>query len=254
MKSLVFDSSGKSKESKAPEFFDSKVREDIVAKAVESARFEVAQPYSLYEEAGRRHAASGKISHQRHKWKGHYGKGVSRIPRKTMWRRGTQFYWIGTEVSGTRGGRRVHGPTLFKRARKVNKRELNLAMKSALAATAQEEFISKRYATLKGISGVHIINQIPEKTKDFVSLIKKMFNTEVAIPRVTSTRAGKGKMRGRRTKSTAGALFIISESEKSNFKHIETRTTKNLSILDLYPLGRLTIFTEKALEELKNVI
>jgi len=38
-------------------------------------------------------SASGKIRHKRHSWKVSYGHGMSRIPRKIFWRRGTNFSW-----------------------------------------------------------------------------------------------------------------------------------------------------------------
>ena len=254
MKAFLYNSSGAKKETKAPDLFDMTVREEIVSKAVEAEKFEAATPYGLAKEAGRRHSASGTISHKRHEWKGHYGKGIARVPRKTMWRRGTQFYWIGAEVNMARGGRRVHGPTIFKKIRKVNKKEMKIALRSAIAATAQQMFIEKRYATLKGMSGVHIIEKMPAKTNDLVELTRKIFSSEVAVPGQKKVRAGLGKMRGRQKKQNAGALIVIGSGEKTNVKHMDVRTVKELSVMDLYPLGRLTIFTEKAMEELPNAI
>lgn len=255
MKAFLYNTKGEKKEAKAPAFFDTTVREDLVAKAVEVARFEEAQPYGLYSEAGRRHSASGTISHKRHEWKGHYGKGVARVPRKTMWRRGTQFMWIGTEVSGTRGGRRVHGPRIIKAIRKINDKEQKLALRSAIAATSQDKFISMRYPTQKVTSGVHIISELPKKTAEIVELSQKVFSTEKASPGKRVGRAGIGKSRGRSTKVNAGALIVIASTEKTNnVRHMDVVNTKDLSVLDLYPLGRMAIFTEAALEELKNVI
>ena len=103
MKSIVFNIDGKKKgEIEMPQMFKEKIREDIVLKYFEASK--IAQPYSPDAKAGKRHSASGTISHKRHDWKGHYGRGISRAPRKTMWRRGEHFYWIGAEVSGARPG------------------------------------------------------------------------------------------------------------------------------------------------------
>ncbi len=254
MKAYIYDSNGAKKDAKAPAFFDSTVREDIVAKAIESERFATAQPYGLYKEAGKRHSASGTISHKRHEWKGHYGKGIARVPRKTMWRRGTQFYWIGAEVNMARGGRRVHGPTIFKHVRKINKNEQKIALQSVLAATSQENYISQRYPTVKAVSGVQIISELPKKTSQLVELMHRIFNTSRATPQGKVIRAGIGKRRGRRFKVNAGALLVTGKDEKVNYKHVDTKTTKELSVMDLYPLGRLTVYTQKALEELQNAI
>ena len=47
----------------------------------------------------------------------------------------------------------------------------------------------------------------------------------------------------------AGLLIIIAADEKAKFNGIDIKNTKNLEITDLYPLGRLTLFTSKAIKE-----
>ena len=61
-------------------------------------------------------------------------------------------------------------------------------------------------------------------------------------------RAGKGKLRGRKYKSNAGLLFITARNEKIKMKGIEIKSIQDVSISDLYPLGRLTVYTSNALE------
>jgi large subunit ribosomal protein L4e len=63
-------------------------------------------------------------------------------------------------------------------------------------------------------------------------------------------RAGKGKMRGRKYKSNAGLLLVTGKDEKLAIKGIDVRNKSSLKIADLYPLGRLTLYTKKAIEEL----
>src|SRR3989344_4359209 len=123
MKATLYSSLGEKKsEISLPTLFDSEIREDIALKYFEAEKFVLRQPYANYDEAGRRHSASGTISHRRHKWKGAYGKGISRVPRKKMWRRGTQFYWVGAEVSSARGGRSIHSPQGLYSTRKINRK------------------------------------------------------------------------------------------------------------------------------------
>jgi len=109
------------------------------------------QPYAPSPVAGKQHSASGKIRHRRHVWKSHYGQGISRIPRKSVSRRGDRFNWIGAEISSTRGGRRAHPPKILSmiNTKKINKKELKIALMSAISATANGIEIVKRYATLK---------------------------------------------------------------------------------------------------------
>lgn len=251
MKAALFDSKGTKKgEIELPKLFETEIREDLVWKVYEAEK-EV-QPYAPFEEAGKRHSASGTISHRRHEWKGHYGKGMSRIPRKAMWRRGTQFFWIGAEVSGTRGGRRAHPPKLFHSEKKINKKERLLALNSALAATVNKEYISARYASLDKTEHLPaVIESMPSKTKDFVSALKNMYaENYLKMLKTKAARAGKGNLRGRKSKSNAGILIVVAPTEKANFKGVDIRTTKNLAITDLYPLGRASIFTKKAIEAL----
>ncbi len=256
MKTIVYDIKGEKKgEMELPKIFNSKIREDIVQKYYEVIRLNLKHVYANYSESGKRHSASGTISHQRHDWKGHYGKGMSRVPRKTMWRRGTQFYWIGAEVSGTRGGRRAHPPRAVKNNKKFNKKEKIIAFHSALAATASAKYIERRYATLGKLEVkmpvvIEYINKI--KSKELIGLLKKIFgNIFRLIIKNKKVRAGKGKLRGRRYKSNAGILLIKSKDENVKMKGINIKSANEISVIDLYPLGRLAVFTKKALEELK---
>jgi len=251
MKTTLFDKQGKKKsEIELPAIFQTKIREDIVQKYFEADK--LIQPYSSYEEAGKRHSASGTISHKRHDWKGHYGRGIARLPRKTMWRRGTQFVWIGAEVSGTRGGRRAHPPKGIGKEKKINKKEIQIAMNSAIASTANQNYIISRYQSLDKISHTPaIIEALPEKTKELKQAIESIHPN---LSRITfpnkKIRAGKGKARGRKHKSNAGILIITSQKENKKLKGFDILSINELTISDLYPLGRLTLFTQDAITEL----
>jgi len=199
MKAEVISLSGeKIKEIELPSFFSDEIREDIVQKVFEAQK--TAHPYGPDPEAGRKHSASGRIRHIRHKWRSAYGRGISRIPRKTMWRRGTQFYWIGAEISGTRGGRRAHGPKIlqFVDYKKINKKELILALKSAIASTGKEEVVSKRYGTInKKLRKFPLVVESKissAKSKELSSLIGKMLGDNKNIAeKQKSLRSGRGK-------------------------------------------------------------
>ena len=251
MKATLYGSKGEKKSQiELPKIFDSKVRADIVQKYFEAAKER--QPYAPAEEAGRRHSASGRIRHIRHKWRAAYGKGISRVPRKTMWRRGTQFYWVGAEVSGTRGGRRSLPPKLNRRVKKTNLQEIKMAMDSAFAATANKAFIISRYSTMDDISSVPaVIESLPKKTKELIEALKNIFGSAYnLVLKAKSVRAGLGKRRGRKYKSNAGLLIVTSDEEDERFKGLDIKPASELKIEDLYPLGRLTLYTKKAIEEI----
>ena len=253
MKATLYYSKGSKKSQiELPKIFSMKVREDLAAKYFEADKF--IQPYAPFREAGMRQSASGTISHQRHDWKGHYGKGISRVPRKTMSRRGTQFFWVGANIPGSRGGRKAHPPKGIGKEKKINKKEIQLAINSGFAATAQEKFLVQRYSSLDKIENTPLIFEaLPEKTKELVSSIKSILKENSGIAfRKKTVRAGKGKLRGRKYKSNAGILIITSNKENPKFKSFDVKTLSEVTISDLYPLGRLTIFTKQALEQLNE--
>ncbi len=254
MKTTLYSSAGEKKgQIDLPSVFSSPIREDIVMKHFEVSK--KIQPYSPKIGAGIRQQGYNQISHKRHDWKGHYGKGISRVPRKTMSRRGTNFYWVASNMPSARGGRRAFPPTGIYADKKTNKKEIALAINSGIAATSSISLIQKRYETLHTLDHApFIIDSLPQKTKSLVSTLKKILgkNIELALKNKV-VRAGKGKKRGRKYKSNAGILILTGKDEKATFSGFEIRNIRNLEIADLYPLGRLTLFTEKAISELNHI-
>jgi len=259
MKAKIYDAAGKEKGLIAlPKCFSTTVREDIVMKIFEIKKTE--QPYAPSPGAGSSYSASGKINHRRHVWKSQYGRGMSRIPRKRLSRRGTQFNWVGATIPSTRGGRRAHPPKVASRINtlSVNKKELKLGICSALTASVESKWLQKRYNSLRDekISVPLIVESkfIENKSKDLISGLKKILGEKlikVAFKK-KEIRSGIGKLRGRKYKSNAGMLFVIGENEKLKSTAFEIISTKFLGINDLANggLGRLTIYTEQAIKEL----
>ena len=263
-KSGILSIEGKKiKEVELPEFFSHPVREDIISKVLEAKK--TMQPYSPSLVAGKQHAASGKIVHRRHVWRSGYGRGMSRIPRKIISRRGSQFNWIGAEVSSTRGGRRAHPPKVISmlNKQKINKKEVKKALMSALSATADIKQISLRYRRieekdLKEREFPIIVESkfISLKTKEFLESMKKILGEKIfpVSLRKREVRSGKGKSRGRKYKSNAGILIVIGKNEKMKAKDFPIRNAENLGISDLAAggPGRLVIYTEQAIKDLQN--
>jgi len=259
MKADLISIDGKKiKEIEIPSMFSAKVRNDILNKVFEAEK--IWHPYAPNFRAGRQASASGIIRHKRHSWKAGYGSGRSRVPRKIMWRRGTQFYWIGAEVSGTRGGRRAHPPKIesMLKTKKINKKEALIALISAIASTSHKENVKSRYKRINEVNiKLPIIVEdkiISLKTKELIPAVEKILGNLfiVAIPE-KSIRAGRGKLRNRKYKKSAGALIIIGNNEKFKTKIIESKKVKELRVADLYPIGRLVIYTENAINDLKSL-
>lgn len=261
MKTQLLDNQGKNiKEIDLPSFFTARIREDLVAKILEAKKKK--QPYSPSPVAGKQHAARGKVNHRRHVWRSGYGRGGSRIPRKIMSRRGTQFNWVGAEVSGTRGGMRAHPPHILSMMElpKINKKEMKIAFMSALSSTASVEELKKKYSTLSEEKIEHhlplIVSDLKfSKTKELISSLKKILGKqlfEVGLQK-RSVRSGKGKARGRKYKKSAGLLIVIGNEEKLEMNGFDIRQANSVDIIDLANggLGRLTLYTEKAIKDLE---
>ena len=238
--------------------FEEPIRKDIILKVIESEK--IRQPYSPKFRAGMDISASGNVTHRRKVWKSDRGKGISRIPKKTFWRRGTQFSWEGAIVPSTKGGRRAHPPKGNVNLKKINKKEMRKAFLSALSYISNIDELNKKYSSLKRIE-----TQLPLvvessilqlNTKEFLDSLKKILGDfhNVAIQK-KSIRAGIGKMRGRKYKRNAGLLFIMGDKEEKRINGIDAVNVSELGIGDLAENGaRLTLFSETAIKEIEGLI
>nr|AJS12595.1 50S ribosomal protein L4P [uncultured archaeon] len=256
MKTKLYLIDGKhGKEIEMPKEFSAPIRQDILQKVLEAKK--TIQPYGAFALAGKQQVASGIIIRRRHVWKSGYGHGSSRVPRKRMMRRGTQFSWVGAFAPGTVGGRKAHPPKPKINDLKINKKELKIAFVSALSATANSEMISKKYLRLndKKISAPFVVeSKFTElKTQKLLGSLEKILGElfEVAVKK-KSIRAGRGKMRGRRYKSNAGMLFVVGKNEKLKTTKFDVTDAKNLNVLDLAQgsAGRIVVYTEQAIKDL----
>ena len=262
MKANLFDVEGKKlKKIEVPEFFNERIRVDLIKKILELLKRK--QPYGPSPVAGNQHSASGKLKHHRHVWKSQYGRGMSRVPRMQRSRKGSQFDWVGATVPNTRGGRRAHPPkviSMFTEG-KINKKELKIATLCAISATASQKYLSKRYSTLKNENKIElpilVESKITElKTKKLLETLKTILGEKlysIAIQK-KDIRKGIGKLRGRKYKSTLGLLLVLGDGEKLKTTAFDTVSVKELSIKDLAKgePGRLTVYTQKAIADLKE--
>lgn len=260
MKSKILDIQGNEKGTiELPKAFDREIREDIVAKVLETTKKQ--HPYSPSLVAGKQHSAKGKLRHRRHVWRSSYGRGMSRVPRKIFSQKGVKFNWEAAEVPQARGGMRAHPPRIeqFIKKLKINKKEKKIAFESALSATACAEKISEKYSSLKDkkIKNLPLVVESKFsnlKVKDLFESLNKILGGDlfnVAI-RKKSQRAGKGKLRGRKYKMNAGVLIVIGNDEnlKTKVFEIVNANELNTSHLARGGLGRVTVYTEKAIKDL----
>ena len=179
-------------ELEVPEIFDGLITIKKIVRILQSLR---RQKYGAETRAGKKHSA--KLSRRRHKYRGSYGIGISRVPRKILTRRGTRMRWIGAFAPGTVGGRRAHPAKSEKEWElKVNKKENRKAIRSAIAATTNKELVKKRGHKIP-VNYPFIIDSKIEnltKTKEIKDLLKKLgFEKELERSKIKKIRAGKGK-------------------------------------------------------------
>lgn len=247
-----------------PEQFDEEINQDLIKRAVLAIQQNLRQRYGAFKEAGKR--SSAKLSKRRRNYRGSYGKAISRVQRKIMWRRGGQFGWEGAFAPGTRGGRKAHPPKPEKSFLvKVNKKERRKAIRSAIAATAMKELVSVRHKIPKAVHALPIIIESKfeslDKTKEVKNILLKLgLKDELERIDKKRIRAGKGRQRNRKYRISRGPLIIFSnpcqlEKASRNLQGIETSLVDNLNAELLAPgaiPGRLVIWSENAIQKMEK--
>ena len=245
-----------------PKQFHEEIRPDLIKRAVLVIQNNKRQPYGASKEAGKR--ASAKISRRRHAYRGAYGFGISRVPRKIMSRRGTRMNWVGAFAPGTVGGRRAHPPKAEKIwEQKMNKKERRKAIRSAISATIIADIVKERGHKVPDNYPFIIDDKIEalKKVKEITAVFNKIgLNDEIERTKKKKVRAGKGTMRGRKYKKKVGPLIIVSKEcdvmkAASNIIGVDVCEVKNINAELLAPgtvPGRLTLWTSSAIDKLEK--
>ena len=262
MQLKILTTKGESGSVKLPAQFEEPIRKDLIARAVQALQSHRRQPYGANPMAGKRGAV--KLSRRRRKYKGAYGKGISRVPRKTMWRRGTQMYWVGAEAPGTVGGRRAHPPKVEKDWNlKINDKERKKAIRSALSATLQKTIVTARGHKIPQSYPFVISSEVEKlnKTSEVQKALESLgFTEELERTSEKKIRAGRGKSRGRPYEKKKGLLLVVGgncELLKSakNIEGVDVVEAKKINAELLAPganPGRATLFTQNAITQIEK--
>lgn len=259
MKLKILDTQAKQKgEKELPLQFSEELRSDIIKRAVLSILSFSRQRYGSDPRAGKR--ASSKLSRKRRDYKGGYGAGISRVPRKILSRRGTRFYWVGAFAPGTTKGRRAHPPKAEKNwEEQINKKERRKAIRSAISATLSKTTVKNR-GHLIGENYPFLLSSDFEslsKTKDVEQALHSLgLDKEIERCSVRKVRAGKGKLRNRKYKTKKGPLIVVSNNcplskSAKNILGVDVVNVRSINTNYLAPgcvPGRLTLWTEGAVE------
>ncbi len=236
-----------------PEIFETPLRPDVIKRAFLALQSRSFQPQGRDLMAGKRTSAKYK---SRRRAPAERYTGMARLPREPYTRR-ARF------APMTVKGRCAHPPLPWKKiVKEIPKKEKKLAMRSAIAATADREVVAKRG---------HIVDQVPSlplvasddvqaisKTSGAVELFMRLglWPDVLRAKESKKVRAGKGKMRGRRYKMAVGPLVVVGEDQGliravRNLPGVDAVLARNLNVMLLAPgahPGRLTLWTESAIK------
>lgn len=227
-----------------PEVFNTPYRPDIIRKSFNVLRSNKRQPYGTDPYAGTKHATAsvGK------------GRGMSRVPRLTQGRRAALAPCVV-------GGRRAHPPKAERDWKeKISKKERLLSIKSALAATANKEIVSRRGHRFDEKITLPVIVEDSfekiKKTKQIIETFEKIgiYDDVIRARDGKHIRAGRGKTRGRKYRTPRSILIVSAkedvEKSSNNLAGVDVVRPKEINVEHLAPggdAGRLTVFTKSAL-------
>ncbi len=254
MRTGIYSLEGEKKdELDLPSTFEEEIRPDIIRRAVEAFEANEKQPYGPSPDAGMRHATEMEG----------IGQGMARVQRLTQYG-GARA----AESPQTRGGRKAHPPKSEKKlGKKLNKQAKAKARRSGLAAMTEIELVKGRGHEIEEESlefPIVVEDEIEEleKTKEAVDLLENLgiYSDVERAKEGKNIRSGKGKMRNRKYRIPKSLLVVLSDEAIgkrafSNLPGVDVKSPNNLTIQDIAPggaIGRLTIFSVKAINELED--
>ncbi len=228
-----------------PDVFETPYRPDLIRRAVVAAQANRTQDHGADPFAGMRTPAESFGS----------GRGLAHVPRENN---------RGRRVPQTVGGRRAHPPKAEKdRTKKVNDKERKHAVQSAIAATGDASLVRERGHQFDEDLELPLV-----VADDFHDLVKTQAVVDVLhalgihqdIERAdeTTIRAGRGTTRGRKYRRANSILFVTAEEISRGARNLagaDVTTGREVNAEQLAPgthAGRLTLWTESALEEVAD--
>jgi len=228
-----------------PDVFETAFRPDLIRRAVLAAQANRKQDYGADEYAGLRTPAESFGS----------GRGLAHVPREGGRAR---------RVPHTVGGRTAHPPKAEKdHSQSINDKERKLAVRSAVAATADADIVAERGHAFDEETELPVVvdDEFEDltKTKEAASALDALgVHADIERADETNTKAGRGSTRGRGHRRPTSVLVVTSEEPSRaarNLAGADVTTGREVDAEDLAPggqPGRLTVWTESALTEVAN--
>jgi large subunit ribosomal protein L4e len=228
-----------------PAIFETPQRPDLVRRAVLAAQANRKQAYGADPLAGMRTPAESPGS----------GRGMAHVPRQNGRAR---------RVPQAVKGRKAHPPKAEKdRGKRINDKERKLAVRAAVAATADPAVVRERGHRFDEDVALPLVvtDEFEDlvKTREVVDLLEALgVHADVERADDRKVKAGRGKTRGRKYRRPKSILFVTSgEPSKAarNLAGADVATAGEVNAEDLAPgaqHGRLTVWTESAVEEVAD--
>lgn len=249
----IFDLDGKTVgKVKNPAVFKTPLRPDVIKRAVVALQSHRFQPQGRDPLAGKRRSFESLGA----------GHGIARVARLKAGGQRAVFN------VGTVTGRTAFPPVTQKKIyKRIPKKEMRLALRSALAATASKETVANRGHLIEDVRDMPLVVaddiQNLKKTSEVRDTFIKLgvWPDIIRVKESVNERAGKGKLRGRRIKHAVGPLLVV--SEKSDVFHaarnllgVDITIVNNLNAELLAPgthPGRLTVWSKSAFDKLDTL-
>jgi large subunit ribosomal protein L4e len=250
----VFNLDGKPlRKIEAPKVFSIPFRPEVIQRAFHAVMSHSRQRKGTDPLAGTRTSAESHGT----------GQGIARMARV----RGERHPRAGMAagVASVVKGRRAHAPRSEREVYlHINRRELDLAKASAVAATALRNVVLERGHRVDGVASLPIVveDEVEDvvKTRDLIRFMRKI-GLDKELSRLyggVKRRSRGASYRGFATRRRRGPLFILNENRgvenaARGIPGVEARLARDLNILDLAPgshPGRLTIWSESAMKSL----
>lgn len=245
----VFNLSGKPVgKVKLPDVFGTSLRPDVVKRGFVTLHSHGFQAQGRDPMAGKRTTAESQG----------VGHGTARVPR--IKERGRAAFGVGMVK-----GHQAHPPRSEKKiGKRLPRREMRLALRSAVAATGVKEVVAARGHMVEGVPDFPLVVADEfeglRRTKDVESALLAwgVWADVFRVRESRNVRAGKGKGRGRRFKQAVGPLIVVAKDggvvkAASNLPGVDAVLVDGLNVALLAPgthAGRLTVWSNSAIERL----
>jgi len=244
------------REVELPPAFSTPIRPDLIVRAVLAERTRSLQPKGSFPLAGLQTTA--EYQGRKENYRSIKNMGISRLPREKLPK--GRFGRVRIVPFSVKG-RRAHPPKPEKvLLERINEKELKKAIGSALAATASAEAVKRRGHEVNGLKLPLIVENALEevsKTGEVERVLHSLgFSNDLKRSRKRRASNGRNARRGERK----SVLIVVGEDKgilraARNIPGVDAVLADRLSAELLAPggsPGRLALYTESALEKLKD--